>query len=87
MSRRYAAAHRAITNAGCAAVPPSGWTNLGCVAQFSAPWEIAQEVMWRTPSALISHQCGSQRVTALHCAVASGKTSLVEDGGDGVASR
>ena len=68
-------------------MPPSGWTNLGCVAQFNVPWDIGQEVLRRTPPALISRACGRQRSTALHCAVASGKTSFVEDGGDGVASR
>ena len=60
---------------------PSGWTNLGCVAQFSVPWELGQEVLRRTPPALVSHQCGNQRSTALHCAVASGKTLFVEEGG------
>ena len=68
-------------------MPPSGWTNLGCVAQFSVPWELGLEVLRRTPPALVNHHCGNQRSTALHCAVASGKTDFVEEGGDGVASR
>ena len=68
-------------------MPPSGWTNLGCVAQFNVPWELGQEVLWRTPPALISLACGRQRSTALHCAVASGKTWCVEAWGDGAASR
>ena len=62
-------------------MPPSGWTNLGCVAQFSVPGHIAQEVLRRTPPALISHQCGNRLSTALHCAVASGNTWFVEEWG------